>query len=87
MTTQNSPLVATVNMSQLTSEFFKKSHRLVFSQSQMSKVEQDIFALFLSRLDKGDWGLDDSEMTKLALNNDKDIVIQAPCYTFSSGVC
>jgi plasmid replication initiation protein len=52
----------------------------------MSKVEQDIFALFLSRLDKGDWGFGDSEKTKLAVDNDKDIVIQAPCYTFSSGV-
>lgn len=84
MTAHNLPLVETFKMSQLTSEFFKKSHRLVFSQSQMSKVEQDIFALFLSRLDKGDWGIDDSEKAKIGL--DKGIVVQAPCYTFSSGV-
>ncbi|EKO3663289.1 replication initiation protein [Vibrio metschnikovii] len=37
------------------SDFFKKSHALVFSRLSLSPVEHDIFALLLSRLHKDQW--------------------------------
>ena len=37
------------------SDFFKKSHTLVFSRLSLSPVEHDIFALLLSRLHKDQW--------------------------------
>lgn len=46
---------STTDFNQLPSEFFKKSHNLVFSQLALSAVEHDIMALFLTRLAKEDW--------------------------------
>lgn len=37
------------------SDFFKKSHALVFSRLSLSPVEHDIFGLLLSRLHKDQW--------------------------------
>lgn len=39
----------------INSDFFKKSHALVFSRLSLSPVEHDIFALLLSRLHKDQW--------------------------------
>ncbi|WP_299497348.1 replication initiation protein [uncultured Shewanella sp.] len=48
-------VITTAKMNQLHSDFFKKSHKLVFSQLNLSAIEYDIFALFLSRVNKRDW--------------------------------
>jgi plasmid replication initiation protein len=43
------------SITDVNNEFFKKSHRLVFSQLGLSPVEHDIFALLLSSLHKDQW--------------------------------
>ena len=48
-------LVTTDRFDQLSTEFFKKSHRLVFSQLSLSAIEQDILVLFLTKLSKAKW--------------------------------
>lgn len=48
-------LVTTDHFDQLSTEFFKKSHRLVFSQLSLSAIEQDVLALFLTKLSKAKW--------------------------------
>lgn len=57
-------LVTTDDMDQLSGEFFKKSHRLVFSQLSLSAVEQDILALLLTKVSKQDWNEFYNEETK-----------------------
>ncbi|ANU39483.1 replication initiation protein [Vibrio scophthalmi] len=48
-------VISTTGMNELHSEFFKKSHRIVFSQLALSPIEHDIFALFLTKLSKEQW--------------------------------
>ncbi len=50
-----SNVISTTGMNDLHSEFFKKSHRIVFSQLALTPVEHDIFALFLTKLSKEQW--------------------------------
>ena len=57
------------------SDFFKKSHALVFSRLSLSPVEHDIFALLLSRLHKDQW--EDFIAGKTPIS---------PSYEFKSGV-
>ena len=47
--------VLTETTKQLPNLFFKKSHELVFGKMNLSAVELDIMALFLSRLSKEQW--------------------------------
>ncbi|PSU44273.1 replication initiation protein [Photobacterium frigidiphilum] len=68
-------VIATAGMKDLHSDFFKKSHRLVFSQLALSPVEHDIFALFLTKLNKEQW--------QSFLNKE---TIDSPQYNFSSDV-
>lgn len=68
-------VIATDAMTDLHSDFFKKSHRLVFSQLALSPVEHDIFALFLTKLNKEQW--------QSFLNKE---TIESPQYNFSSDV-
>lgn len=39
----------------ISSNFFKKSHELVFSQLSLTPIQHDIFALFLARIEKENW--------------------------------
>ncbi|MEZ8082825.1 replication initiation protein [Enterovibrio norvegicus] len=48
-------IITTNQASDLHSDFFTKSHQLVFSQLSLSPIEHDIFALFLTRLAKEHW--------------------------------
>lgn len=48
-------VISTCHTSDLHSDFFKKSHQLVFSQLALSPIEHDIMALFLTRLAKEHW--------------------------------
>lgn len=48
-------IISANDVADLNSEFFKKSHRLVFSQLALTPVEHDIMALFLSKLHKDHW--------------------------------
>ena len=48
-------VITTTDSKELPSHFFKKSHKLVFSQLSLSPVEHDLFALFLSTLRQEDW--------------------------------
>lgn len=75
----NTNLVKTERIGQLTSDFFRQAHRLVFSQLSMSPVEHDIFALLLSRLDKDHWVITDSSVTTQP-------TIPSPHYSFTSNV-
>tara|TARA_B100001094_G_scaffold333445_1_gene412467 strand:- start:9919 stop:10947 length:1029 start_codon:yes stop_codon:yes gene_type:complete len=68
-------IIETKESTQLAGTFFKKAHKLVFSQLSLTPVEHDIFALFLSRLKKQDW---DDFLTRKTLDS--------PCYTFSNRV-
>lgn len=68
-------IIETEVMQDLPSKFFKKSHKLVFSQLSLSPVEHDIFALFLTRLNKEQW--------QSYLNKE---TIECPKYTFSNEV-
>lgn len=70
--------VITNDFSQLPKEFFKKSHELVFSQLDMSSVEQDLFGLFLCRLAEDDW--------RAFLNSETLEVSSVPEYKFSNQV-
>lgn len=70
-----STVIKTTETTELAGTFFKKAHKLVFSQLSLSPVEHDIFALFLSRLKKKDW--DDYIDRK---------TLESPHYTFSNQV-
>ncbi|MBS0044650.1 replication initiation protein [Shewanella sp. M16] len=74
----NTNLVKTDRIGQLTSDFFRQAHRLVFSQLSMSPVEHDIFALLLSRLDKEHWSVPEDSNTKPS--------VLSPHYSFTSNV-
>lgn len=76
----NTNLVKTERIGQLTSDFFRQAHRLVFSQLSMSPVEHDIFALLLSRLDKDHWVISDSSVSA------PPAPIPSPHYSFTSNV-
>jgi len=43
------------NIEKINQDFFKKSHKLVFSQIALSPVEADIFALLLNSIHKEQW--------------------------------
>jgi len=75
----NTNLVKTERIGQLTSDFFRQAHRLVFSQLSMSPVEHDIFALLLSRLDKDHWVVSDTSVSTPP-------TIPSPHYSFTSNV-
>lgn len=79
MNTENTNLVKTERIGQLTSDFFRQAHRLVFSQLSMSPVEHDIFALLLSRLDKEHWAISD-------VSNASKHSVPSPQYSFTSNV-
>ncbi|QIR16643.1 replication initiation protein [Shewanella aestuarii] len=72
---KNTTIISTKRIKELQSSFFKKSHRLVFSQLSLSPVEHDILALFLSRLHADHW--------EPFLNHHE---IHSPTYIFSSEV-
>lgn len=69
-------VICTRQTSDLHSDFFKKSHKLVFSQLSLSPIEHDMIALFLTRLAKEHW--DDYLGEKR--------IEQVPRYEFSSDV-
>ena len=68
-------VIETDTSKNLPSIFFKKAHQLVFSQLRLSSIEHDIFALFLSRLNKEHW---QSYLDKKT--------IESPTYTFTNDV-
>lgn len=68
-------VIETEKIKDLPSRFFKKSHKLIFSQLRLTPVEHDIFALFLTRLNKTHW-----ESFKAGTT------IDAPAYKFNSTV-
>ena len=67
--------ITTENSKELPSQFFKKSHELIFSQLGLSAREHDMMALFLSRLNREHW-------TDFLEKRD----IHAPQYTFHADV-
>lgn len=72
-------LVTTNHFDQLATDFFKKSHRLVFSQLSLSATEQDILALFLTKLSKEKWE---------SFSDENGVLIpdSVPKYAFTSDV-
>lgn len=69
-------VISSTALADLQSEFFKKSHQLVFSQLALSPVEHDIMALFLTKLHKEHW--DDYIYERK--------IEQVPRYEFSSSL-
>lgn len=70
-----STIISTNRSVDLKSTFFKKSHKLVFSQLSLSPVMHDIVALFLTRLHADHW--------KPFMNGEQ---IHSPTYSFSNAV-
>ena len=48
-------LVETANKNQLPTDFFKKSHDLVYGKMALTPIELDLMALFLARLSEEQW--------------------------------
>lgn len=68
-------IIETEKIKDLPSQFFKKSHKLIFSQLRLTPIEHDLFALFLTRLNKTHW------------ENFRDgKTIDAPSYKFNNTV-
>ena len=80
--------VLTNTISELQTRYYKKSHKIVFGSLSLSAIEHDLFALFLSRLDKNHWAI--KKDRKLSCEQDWDALIQdqtsfvCPSYTFSN---
>tara|TARA_B100001094_G_scaffold316703_1_gene358242 strand:- start:5855 stop:6703 length:849 start_codon:yes stop_codon:yes gene_type:complete len=80
--------VLTNNLSDLQTRFYKKSHKIVFGSLSLSAVEHDLFALFLSRLEKSHWAIKKDK--KLSTEADWNSILLdqsafvCPSYTFSN---
>ena len=73
--TNSKIVIRTDSFAQLNSEFFKKSHKFVFSQIDLAPREHDLIGLLLSRIHNEHWG-------EVLRGNEK----MSPDYTFSNEV-